>query len=51
MADKEVYFYTYCNTCKYLLTLDSEDPCNECLTCPVNTDSHKPVNWKGTNES
>lgn len=45
--DKEVYFNQYCSTCKYKDLLESEDPCDECLEYPVNTDSHKPVNYKG----
>lgn len=44
--DKEVYFNQYCITCKYKDLLESDDPCDECLNYPSNTDSHKPVNWK-----
>ena len=43
---KEVYFDPYCKECKYEKLKDEEDPCNECLTNPVNTYSHKPVNFE-----
>lgn len=42
---KEVYF-EYCKSCVHSDTLESEDPCFECLDEPVNVESHKPVNWK-----
>lgn len=45
-SEKEVYFYEYCKTCKYAELKDDEEPCNECLTNPTNTYSHKPVNYK-----
>ena len=44
---KEVNFEKYCKTCKYSKLKDSEDPCAECLCYPSNTDSHRPVCWKG----
>lgn len=43
---KEVYFYQYCKTCKFNKTSMDDDPCAECLSNPVNTYSHKPVNYK-----
>lgn len=43
---KEVYFDKYCASCVHSDTLESEDPCFECLDEPVNVESHKPVNWK-----
>jgi hypothetical protein len=43
---KEVYFDEYCKTCKYESLKDYEDPCNDCLDYPWNSDSHKPVEWK-----
>lgn len=43
---KEVFFEDYCKTCKYEDLLETEDPCDACLLCPVNLYSHKPVNWK-----
>lgn len=42
---KEVRFDVYCVTCKYEKTKETEEPCNECLGCPVNAYSHKPVKW------
>lgn len=43
---KEVYFNEYCPTCKHLKTDENDDPCEECLSSPVNLYSHKPINWK-----
>lgn len=43
---KEVYFNEYCPTCKYLKTNENDEPCEECLSSPVNLYSHKPINWK-----
>lgn len=46
IKDKIVDFEQYCETCKYKDLEDYKDPCNECLNNPVNTNSHKPVNYK-----
>lgn len=43
---KEVYFDQYCKTCKHKDVSDVEDPCDECLSNPINLNSHKPVNWE-----
>jgi hypothetical protein len=43
---KEVYFEDYCKTCRYEDLPETQDPCDECLLCPMNLYSHKPVNWK-----
>lgn len=43
---KEVYFDQYCKTCQYKDVDESEDPCDECLNEPVNSYSHKPVNYE-----
>lgn len=41
-----VCFDQYCPLCKNAKTIETEDPCNECLTNPTNIDSHKPVNFE-----
>ena len=41
--DKEVYFGVYCPQCKHWKKSEWEDPCDDCLNEPKNTDSHKPV--------
>lgn len=46
MAQKEVFFGDYCPSCKFYDTDETDDPCNECLTCPSNEDSHKPVKYR-----
>ena len=43
---KEVYFYKYCPECKYQDVVETDDPCNECLTNPSNENSHKPVKFE-----
>ena len=43
---KEVYFHEYCKTCKHREVKDADEPCNECLSEPINVHSHKPVKWK-----
>lgn len=43
---KEVRFDTWCETCKYAETPETDDPCNYCLAQPYNAYSTKPVNWK-----
>ena len=45
MAEKEVYFFTYCKTCIHRNTNETDDPCNECLANGSNEDSHTPVNY------
>ena len=45
--EKIVEFEKWCQTCMDKNTEETEDPCNVCLTEPVNTNSHKPVNWRG----
>ena len=45
--EKEVYFNQYCPKCKHKDVPETEDPCNECLTEPVNEYSHKPVRFDG----
>ena len=44
--EKEVYFDVYCEKCVHFDDPDEEDPCNECLSYPMNYDSHKPVRFK-----
>ena len=43
---KFVEFNRYCKDCKYKELKETVDPCNECLTQPVNVDSHKPINFE-----
>lgn len=44
--EKEVYFDQYCKSCKHHGLEESKDPCNDCLTEPSNTNSHKPMNYE-----
>ena len=44
--DKFVEFDKYCKDCKYWTKKDSEEPCNECLSNPVNSNSKKPINFE-----
>lgn len=43
---KEVYFGQYCAKCKYEKRKETDDPCDDCLNYPANTDSHKPVRFE-----
>ena len=45
-SQKEVYFHKYCETCKHKDLKEKEEPCEECLEYPTNTDSHKPVKYE-----
>lgn len=43
---KEVNFNRWCRRCKHRRLPENEEPCEECLTNPVNYDSHKPVKFE-----
>lgn len=43
---KAAYFDKYCQTCKFFDLKQTDDPCDECLSEPVNLYSHKPVKWE-----
>lgn len=44
---QEVYYNRYCKTCKHKKLPEEADPCDECLSNPVNYATHKPMNWEG----
>lgn len=44
--EKLVQFENRCKSCKHVKESATEDPCDECLSNPTNTDSHKPVRWE-----
>lgn len=46
--DHFVEFDKYCKTCKFKDVKDTKggEPCNDCLSYPVNTDSRKPVRYE-----
>lgn len=43
---KFVDFFTYCPKCVHYTDHPETEPCNECLTVPVNVNSHKPIMYK-----
>ena len=43
---KEVYFGQYCKTCKHIEQEENEEPCDECLSEPINLYTHRPVKWE-----
>ena len=45
-AYKEVYFHEYCKTCKHKALKDTEKPCDECLSEPLNWNTHRPVKYE-----
>lgn len=46
-----VEFDKYCSRCEHRDTLETHEPCNECLSYPVNEDTHKPLNYVESKES
>ena len=46
MTKKLVEFDKYCVKCKHRKVKQVDEPCNTCLTSPVNEDSHKPVKFE-----
>lgn len=40
---KIVDFAQYCKTCKYKEYREEETPCCDCISEPMNLNSHKPV--------
>lgn len=43
---KEVYFDSYCKTCRHEDLKEEESPCDECLAEPARIGSHKPIKWE-----
>lgn len=50
MTNKIVRYAEYCCQCKFSPVKGTDEPCNECLTNPVNEDSHKPINFEYENK-
>ncbi len=49
-GEKFVAFTYWCPRCKHRKTDETEDPCNECLTSPVNQNSRKPIRFESEDE-
>ena len=43
---KIVEYDKFCQNCKYKKTTANDEPCEECLSNPVNINTHKPVNYE-----
>ena len=43
---KEVDFKQYCKSCKDSEVKEVDEPCNECLSEPMNVYTSKPIKWK-----
>lgn len=43
---KEVRFDKYCETCLYRGVPEQHDPCNACLSQPMNEGTEKPAEYK-----
>ena len=41
-----VRFDEWCKKCQHSETKDTDDPCNECLCDPVNTNDRQPTYYK-----
>lgn len=46
ITEKIINFNEYCKTCKHCDVVEFEDPCNDCLDNPVNTNSKKPIHYE-----
>lgn len=46
VVDKIVEYHKYCKTCLYRYCPQDEQPCDECLSNPVNQNSKMPVKYK-----
>lgn len=48
--EKEVFYNEYCPICDYVSKVGTDnglvEACEECMSTPVNINSHKPVNYK-----
>ncbi len=44
-CEKFVDFKYWCERCKYSNKAECEEPCNDCLSNPVNVESTRPVYW------
>lgn len=47
---REVRYDLYCPKCENFKVLETEEPCNECLTECAREDTVKPVNFKDKRE-
>ena len=43
--------FAYCQICKSANLTEKDEPCNSCLTNPVNFESSKPVKYEQDNEA
>lgn len=50
-GQKIVNYAEYCTKCKHFDLEVSQEPCNECLSRPVNLYSHKPINWEEADDT
>lgn len=46
LNQKEVDYSTYCETCAFRNLSESEDPCWDCLSQPINEGTRKPTRYK-----
>lgn len=47
---KIVEFDRYCNSCKFKDLSEIQEPCSECLSVTVRSDSHKPEKYESAEE-
>ena len=45
-AYKEVHFHEYCKSCRHSKVVETEEPCEECLSEPINLNTHRPVKYE-----
>jgi hypothetical protein len=45
-AYKEVYFDQYCRKCEHRDKEGTDEPCEECLSEPLNWNTHRPIKYE-----
>lgn len=45
-AYKEVHFHEYCKSCRHKQVDSNTEPCEECLSEPINLNTHRPVKYE-----
>lgn len=48
---REVRFDIFCKHCKNKKLKDTDEPCDECLSCPTVSNSRKPLYFNGNKKA
>ena len=44
--EKMIFFEKWCTRCKHEATNENKEPCEECISSPVNENSRKPIKFE-----